>query len=90
MICLSAFCFWFSDYVMVGYMDCSVLHTIPHPTNCAAEVVMLSKELLRYCGLGLLFIAFFLPLFIAWRKEKFSKNGMESIKFPNQDCLANV
>ena len=44
---------------------------------------MLFQELLVYCGLGLLFLAGVLPLFTAWRKEKFSKNPMESIEFPN-------
>ncbi|HLM61000.1 MAG TPA: hypothetical protein VK308_09360, partial [Pyrinomonadaceae bacterium] len=68
---------------MVGYTDCSMWHTIPSPTNCAAGVTMLFQELLVYCGLGLLFLAGVLPLFTAWRKEKFSKNPMESIEFPN-------
>jgi len=71
-----------SENLMVGYDDCSMLHTVraTKDFNCASDLRMLMQVVFRYAAFILGFGAFLIPIFIDWRRQKLEKDEIESIK----------
>ena|SRR5215204_7327360 len=92
MTALTVGCFWLSHYysnreqvVLGGFQDCSWVHTIPGPSNCADSQTMGIVDELRFktfifnlCGLVFI-LAYIAVLIITGRKEPdLSKANSES------------
>ncbi len=84
-----AICFFMlAGFVMKGYEDCSAICAgglscdtldFHFPDNCAEKGTLLYRNILEYCGIGLLLFSGFFPLLINYRKEQSNVNVTSSI-----------
>ncbi len=77
--------FIFASSIMIGYQDCSVYGGLSFctpgsvPANCAERETLLYRDILEYCGTGLILFSAFFPLLITYREKQSLNDETSSI-----------
>ena len=80
LLAVAVICYISSEQIMLGYSDCSMLHTLGSwPENCASNLRMLSQRLFQYAALAFFLLSGAIPVFIERRRQKNLDEKIDSI-----------
>jgi hypothetical protein len=86
---LAVICFWRSESVMNGYQDCRLKDSnigfhpydlTPLPSNCADSRTLMSHDMFRYCGIGLVILPIGVWTILFWKEERSNSDVVAQVK----------